>query len=287
MTITVANQACEGQPGGDLPEYWQMLHAYHCSRQAELRAIIATLPLTAGARVLDLASGDGCYSRWLAERAGQVVGVDASRAYITLARQQTDGTPYADRICFKAGDAAALPFADGTFDLAWCAQSFYSLPDPDAALAEMIRVTRPGGAVAVLENDTLHQIVLPWPAWLELAVRQAQLDAQADRHTADELEKFYIGRNLRGLFQDHGLEQCELHSHSVDRHAPLSADEQTFLRGYLYELRDRAWPRLAGTARAELERLLTPGSPEYLLDRPDLHLAHLELLALGRKPAAR
>ncbi|MFN8502874.1 class I SAM-dependent methyltransferase [Kouleothrix sp.] len=267
-----------------LPDYWRMLHAYHCSRQDELRAIVATLPLTPSARVLDLASGDGCYAGWLAERAGQVIGADASRAYIELARQRLAARPRAASVAFQACDAAALPFADNTFDLAWCAQSFYSLPDPNTALREMIRVTRPGGTVAVLENDTLHQIILPWPAWLELAVRQAQLEALADRHPGAELAKFYVGRNLRGVFQQHGLEACELRSYSVDRHAPLSADELLFLRGYLADLRERAWPRLAPNARAELDWLIQPDSPGYLLRRPDLHLAHLELLALGRKP---
>ncbi len=73
MTIPLSH-APDNAEAGELPSYWRSLHAYHCSRATELRAIIATLPLTRDARVLDLASGDWCYSVWLAERAGHVVG---------------------------------------------------------------------------------------------------------------------------------------------------------------------------------------------------------------------
>src|SRR6266511_3844958 len=118
MTTTHTIEPGAGLPDDELPGYWRMLHAYHRSRSAELRAMIATLPLAPGDRVLDVASGDGCHSVWLVEQ----------------------------------GDANALAFADGMFDLVWCAQSFYSLPDPIATLREMVRVTRPGGHVAVLEN---------------------------------------------------------------------------------------------------------------------------------------
>ena len=284
MTTSFAREPGAGLADQSLPGYAEMLDAYHRAREHELRALVAELPIVSGDRVLDVASGDGCYSLWLAERGAQVVGVDRSPAYLALARERAASRPQARRVRFEMADAGALPFADAAFDLAWCAQSFYSLPDPNTALREMIRVTRPGGTVAVLENDTPHQIILPWPAWLELAVRQAQLEALAERHPGAELAKFYVGRNLRGVFQEHGLEACELRSYSVDRHAPLSADELLFLRGYLADLRERAWPRLAPNARAELDWLIQPDSPGYLLRRPDLHLAHLELLALGRKP---
>ncbi|HEX9370944.1 MAG TPA: class I SAM-dependent methyltransferase [Roseiflexaceae bacterium] len=282
MTTTHTIEPGAGLPDDELPGYWRMLHAYHRSRSAELRAMIATLPLAPGDRVLDVASGDGCHSVWLAERGAQVVGVDLSAAYLDHARRRAAATPQAGRICFEQGDANALAFADGMFDLVWCAQSFYSLPDPIATLREMVRVTRPGGHVAVLENDTLHHILLPWPAELELAVRQAQLRALAADHGGQRLDKFYIGRNLRGLLRQCGVGSCSVRTFAVERDAPLEHDEELFLQLYFADMRSGAWPYLDAPARAAFDKLFDPGSETYLLRQPDLHLTHLETLAVGR-----
>ena len=70
MSSSVAHETAASQAANQLPGYARMLDAYHRSRAAELRAIIATLPLRPHSRVLDVACGDGCYTHWLAERAG-------------------------------------------------------------------------------------------------------------------------------------------------------------------------------------------------------------------------
>jgi ubiquinone/menaquinone biosynthesis C-methylase UbiE len=64
---------------------------------------------------------------------------------LALAREMAAASSHATRISFEHCNAAQLPFAEGSFDLAWCVQRFYSLPDAQAALDEMRRVLRPGG----------------------------------------------------------------------------------------------------------------------------------------------
>jgi len=287
MTKSFTCEAGAGLGDDELPGYARMLSAYHRARATELRAIMATLPLSRESRVLDLACGDGCYSIWLAERAGHVVGVDRSPAYLDLARRGAAQAPDATRISFEQVDAAALPFEDGCFDLAWCAQSLFSLPDPITAVREMIRVTRPGGNVAVLENDTLHQILLPWPVELELAVRQAQFKALSAKHAGQRLNRSYIGRNLSGLLHQCGIAACDVRTFPVERCLPLSADEELFLSLYFADVRERAWPYLDQAARIAFDMLFDPQAETYLLRRPDFHLTHLELLAVGRTPSAR
>ena len=243
--------------------------------------MLAALPLLPGSQVLDVACGDGWYSARLAERAGTVVGIDRSPAYLDLARRRTQTLPHAERISFQCADAAALPFVDGTFDLVWCAQSLYSLPDPIAALREIVRVTRPGGSIAIFENDALHQVLLPWPIELELAVRQAQFRALAAEQAGRGLDKFYIARNLCGLFRQCGVESCEIRTFPVERRAPLDADEELFLQLYFGDLRERAWPYLDTAARTAFDMLFDPYAETYLLRRPDFHLTYLESLAIG------
>jgi SAM-dependent methyltransferase len=200
-TAAFGREAGAGLSDDELPAYAPMLAAFHRTCARELQKIIADLPIKPGDKVLDMACGDGAYSVWLAERTGphgSVVGVDRSTAYLEMARQHASSAPLNSIIRFQQGDIAELPFPDNTFDLVWCAHSLYSLPDPVAALQELRRVTSVGGHVAVLENDTLHHHLLPWPAELELAVRSAQLDALDAE--VDGSGKFYIGRDLCRVF---------------------------------------------------------------------------------------
>lgn len=288
--MTSENEATFGREVGnglerdELPAYAPMLAAYHRACADELQQMIADLPLRPGDCVLDMACGDGVYSGWLAERvgpSGRVVGVDIAPAYLELARRNVASQPHAAIISFQIGDINGLPFADDEFDLVWCAHSLYSLPDPIAALREMRRVTKPGGTVAILENDTLHHMLLPWPAELELAVRQAQLAALEE--STSQTGRFYIGRNLCGAFEAAGLDGCQITTYTIDRRAPLSDDMRMFLRYYLDDLQQRAAPHLDAAAREALRMLLDPESALYLLDRDDFFLSHIEIVARGVK----
>lgn len=240
-----------------LPDYAPMLAAYHRAHAEELRGMVADLPLHPADQVLDLACGDGVYSCWIAERlgsAGRVVGVDIAPAYLELARRTADASPAAARVNFRQADAYRLPFADGQFDLAWCAQSMFSLPDPVGALSELRRVVRPGGLVAVFENDLLHPMILPWPAEIELAVRGAHL---ADLAQANA-EQGAVGRDLCTLLREAGLVECRLRTYSTVRQAPLSADEAAYLGWYLGDLRARAHGGLTPEALSDFDALTDP-----------------------------
>jgi len=268
----------------DLPDYAPMLAAYHRAHAAELCAMVGDLPVRAGDCVLDVPCGDGVYTLLLAEKVGSngsVVGVDLSASYLTSARALASRSAEAVRIRFQAGDIAALPFDNNSFDLIWCAQSMYSLPDPLGALRELWRVVRPGGTVSVFENDTLHQILLPWPAELELAVRQAQLRSLATR--APAAAKFFIGRDLRSMLAAAGLKNTIVKPYTSIRHAPLSVDERTYLAWYFGYLGRHARPYLQPDAGAWFERLLDPASAEYLLDRPDFFVIYNDMVARGVK----
>jgi ubiquinone/menaquinone biosynthesis C-methylase UbiE len=175
-----------------------------------------------------------------------------------------------------------LPFADGTFDFVWCAQSLYTLPDPVLALRHMARVLRPGGVVAVLENDTLHQVFLPWPVRLELPLRAAELRSfiEGDRNSS----KYYVGRRLAATLAAAELEPLEMTTHAFDRQAPLGEAEQLLLQSYLEGIEKRVAPYLEASLLRELRNLVTPGSPQHLIRQPYLTMTWLNVLAIGRKP---
>lgn len=95
------------------------------------------------ARWLDIGCGTGAFSKLIAQHGAprSLSGIDPSPAQIEFARGQL---PKAD---LRAGDATALPFADGAFDVIASALVLHFIPDRGKAFAEMKRVARPGGIV--------------------------------------------------------------------------------------------------------------------------------------------
>jgi ubiquinone/menaquinone biosynthesis C-methylase UbiE len=271
---------------GRVPKYEALLDAYHRAFARELRVMVGAVPIQAGQSVLDMACGDGVYTPWLAERVGaggRVVAVDMLAEYLERARRNAAESPLAQIIDFKLATIDSLPFADDTFDCCWCAQSLYSLPDPIDAMRQLVRVTKPGGLVAVLEGDTLHHVILPLPIEVELAVRLAEfqyLSAKTDRP-----QKFYLARQLRHVCRTAGLEKIESRVFAADRAAPLSHDERTFFAEYLKDLSHRTAAHLNGSARVTFDRLVNPHSGGFLLDDPDLMVTCIDHVVWGRKPA--
>jgi ubiquinone/menaquinone biosynthesis C-methylase UbiE len=269
-----------------VPAYEPMLAAYHRAFARELRSMLDNLPIAPGQSILDIACGDGVYSPWLAETvgpSGRVVAVDVMPEYLELARKEAAKSPHAKVIEHLAAPIESLPFEDGTFDAVWCAQSLYSLPEPVAALRHMLRVTKPGGIVAVLEGDTLHHVILPWPIEVELSVRAAELQALVDK--SNEPRKFYVGRRLRGVFREAGLGEIQARTFATDREAPLGPDERTYFAEYLEGLTHRVDRDFHGPIREEYDRLTNPDSGTYLLDDPDLTATCIDQVVWGRKPA--
>lgn len=264
-----------------LPDYAPMLSDFHRAYAVELKAMIASLPIRAGDRVLEMACGDGVYANWLADRVGprgSVTALDVSPAFLGVARANPVNGP----VRFVAAAAERMPFADDTFDLVWCAQSLYSLPDPVEAVRLMRRVATRGGTVAVLENDSLHHILLPWPVEVELAVRKAELIRFVE--ASDQPRKYYVGRHLNAVFRQAGLTDCRKSTRATNREAPLSPEMHGFLEKYLDELRDRAKPHLDPEMWARFEPLVNPGSDAYLLNQHDLTVTCLDHVVLGVKP---
>ena len=98
--------------------------------------------LKAGDRVLDVACGAGYAAAAAHSRGANATGVDFSVAQIRLAEQSYPG------IRFVEGDAEALPFTDGNFDVVLNAFGLHHFPNPDVATAEAFRVLKPGGTFA-------------------------------------------------------------------------------------------------------------------------------------------
>ncbi len=99
----------------------------------------------AGERVLDLAAGTGTSTEPFVDAGVRAVACDFSLGMLRVGRRRRPDLP------FLAGDATRLPFEDGCFDAATISFGLRNVVDPDAGLAEMLRVVRPGGRLVVCE----------------------------------------------------------------------------------------------------------------------------------------
>jgi SAM-dependent methyltransferase len=147
-------------------------------------------------RVLEVGCGTGAILRNLPDTIPLQVGLDIDRDYLNLAMRKTQKTG------LTQGDGHALPYPDGYFDITLCHFLLLWVANPEKVLREMVRVTRPGGAVlALAEPDYGGRIDYPEELG-QLGMWQAEALKQQG---ADPC----MGRKLAGLFHEAGLESVE------------------------------------------------------------------------------
>jgi demethylmenaquinone methyltransferase/2-methoxy-6-polyprenyl-1,4-benzoquinol methylase len=121
------------------------------------RFVAATVAARPGERVLDLAAGTGTSSRTFTTAGAYCVACDFSLGMLQVGARKAAGRrrpqsgPAPGPVRFAAGDALALPFRSRAFDAVTISFGLRNVADPDAALAEMLRVTRPGGRLVICE----------------------------------------------------------------------------------------------------------------------------------------
>jgi demethylmenaquinone methyltransferase/2-methoxy-6-polyprenyl-1,4-benzoquinol methylase len=156
-----------------------------------------------GDRVLDACCGTGDLAVEAERRGGRVVGLDFSERMLERARGKT-GT-----IEWVQGDALALPFADGEFDVATVGFGVRNLEDLEAGLRELARVLRPGGKLAVLEITRPRGLLRPFfRLWFDLLVPLAGKvlpGGKAYTYLPASVRRFPGPEDLSALLESAGL----------------------------------------------------------------------------------
>jgi SAM-dependent methyltransferase len=114
---------------------------------AEAEAFVGRLPIQPGTNFLDVACGTGNISIPAARRGAVVTGVDIASNLIEQARARASAEGVAAE--FREGDAEQLPFADASFDMVVSMFGAMFAPRPELVAAELVRVCRPGGMIAM------------------------------------------------------------------------------------------------------------------------------------------
>jgi SAM-dependent methyltransferase len=144
--------------------------------------------------VLDVACGPGLVACTLAAVARQVTGIDLTPAMIeqARARQREQGLT---NLTWRVGDAVPLPWPDAAFSVVVTRYSFHHFLDPKAVLAEMVRVCRPGGRVAVIDVFTRG----PEQAAAYDRVEKLRDPSHVRALSVEELTGLFRGAGLRDL----------------------------------------------------------------------------------------
>ncbi len=100
---------------------------------------------------VDVGTGTGFVAAGLAGKAASVIGVDNSPAMMAVARQNLDRLGV-DNVTLVAGEVDSLPLEDDSLDVAVANMVLHHAPDPAAMIAEMVRVVRPGGRIAITDE---------------------------------------------------------------------------------------------------------------------------------------
>lgn len=165
--------------------------------------------------ILDLCTGTGDLALTYDRATGgevPIIGADFSQEMLARAVRKADRLGAGGRVRFIGADAQALPFGDNTFQLVTCAFGLRNVTDTDRGLAEMVRVTRPGGRIAILEfSKPRHWLLSRLYRWYfryvlpfvgQLLSRSSE---SAYRYLPESVLNFPDYEELAAKLREHGL----------------------------------------------------------------------------------
>lgn len=160
------------------------------------RRAVDLLGIQSGQTILDAGCGIGTYSAYAAQslnEQGRIVGLDSSATMIAEAQRRVDSSSAV--VCVQ-GDVYLLEFANAEFNGCFSINTFQHLVDPLLALAELMRVTKPGGRIVIADPD--HELVVidtPYP----------DIDRKFLNFRSDSLKQGGGAHRLYGMFKRAGL----------------------------------------------------------------------------------
>lgn len=168
-------------------------------------------------KVLDAGCGEGFDARLIAKLVGPqgyVAGIDLSALLIEEAVAQLESR--VTNVEFFHGDVYRLPFRNEAFDVCRAERLFWVLDEPDRALAELVRVTRPGGRIVVTDYD-FETLIVDYP---DFHFTRKLLNYASDRRGVGGR----IGRSLPRLFSASGLKNVRARPFATKIEYPLALE---------------------------------------------------------------
>jgi SAM-dependent methyltransferase len=258
--------------------YLARLGPFDCFYAPVHAQIVDWLRLEPGCRVLDAGCGTGGVTTLLAAgvgEAGSVVALDILPGLLEEVKRQLGATPYPARVTCHEADVSSLPFADGTFDVVWCSRVVHGLPDQLAGVRELRRVLKPGGRLVLREGGAGLRL-LPFDVGIGAPGLENRLQVLFDRWFAGWRDRMPgsvpYSYGWPQMLRDAGCTHVTAKTFVHDLLPPFSDEQKDYLHQHLVALAHDAGAELEEEDRSTLARITDPGSPDYALNRSDLHV---------------
>jgi SAM-dependent methyltransferase len=195
-TLGGFNAVDDAPSAGDLVSALDAIAAFPAVQRLRAAAVDLLAPRL-GDRLVDVGCGTGDQVRTLAAAVGPdgaVLGVDSSATMLAEARRRTpDAWPWVE---YRLGDATALDIDDASVDGARCERVFQHLADPATAMAELVRITRPGGQIVVIDTDWGMHVVRGADPRLTARVLAAWADLSANGRAGSGLAALFAAAGV-------------------------------------------------------------------------------------------
>lgn len=217
-----------------------------------LEAYLGDIDFPDGARVLDVGCGTGAQSRTLIQRPGvaEVVGIDRAKFLLERARQLAAGM---EGLTFEEAPGDELPFEAAAFDVVVVHTVLTHVADPEAVLAELFRVLRPGGTLAICDGDF---------STMSAAIGDRDpLQVCAESFIEHSVNDAWLMRRLPRLVREAGLTPGRARSYNFIETEDPATTAMWFRRGADGLVKEgRIGPELAEALKAEIERRVAAGT---------------------------
>jgi len=250
-----ASQAAGIEPKDRAPEprwFWE----------PQDRMMILALGLARDAYVLDAGCGKGNHVQLLAERCreGRIVALDISPEAIAGIKARFADSELKDRVAVHHGDVLKTPFEAASFDLAWSSHTMHILNDPVAGVRELARVVKPGGRVAIREDEYSARL-LP----LDIGIGEPGIESRIQAaftkwFAADRLKRGRVPFGWSRVLRNAGLSEIKVVSFTYQLSPPFSPMQTDYLRKFLRGKADLE--HLDASDKATLLRITEPGTPD-------------------------
>jgi arsenite methyltransferase len=268
-----------GTEGGFLDEHFETC-------RAEYEAMLRSVGLQKGWRVLDAAAGSGGYLPLMSELvgpAGSIAAFDLASDNVAVIEGRIANGEFGCLVDVKAATLTALPYGDGEFDAVWCANALEYLTDEElvVALDEFKRVLKPGGKLAIKDADPGLWMFAPgdptlfWRAW------------DAASKVAINFKGILRARTMRRWMQRAGYVETWQRGTLCEIWAPLEPVQHAYIGRQLLQI-GALVEQAGGVPESDLEfwrKQRNLYATERFVDHPELFWCEGHILSVGLKPA--
>ncbi|MEV6347667.1 methyltransferase domain-containing protein [Actinoplanes sp. NPDC051851] len=242
------------------------------------RELLGLAGIRTGMRVLDAGCCGGEFLPWLTALTGpggRVSAIDLDPEHVARAGARVAGWDLPCPVDLRQGSITGLPYADDTFDAVWCSNTVELLTDDQlrVALAELRRVTRPGGLITIKDVDAACFAVRPGDPHLFADLFRA---AGATPGYAQQVLR---ARDLYRWMREAGIGAVRQRTVLIEHFAPFTPDVRAYYAPAFAELAGQATG--LGLPAADWAPLLDPGHPQNPFHHPDGYISEGNVLAIG------